>query len=310
MLQVQIVTYNSEDALPACLDSLLLQSRAPDRVLVIDNASTDPTKQVITAYEHAFHAKNIAYETLFLSVNTGYAAGHNQGIRAALTHHVDFLCTINPDVRMEPDYLQYAFADFRLDAQMGGVTGKLLRPQAAPSTLTLDSAGLQMQAFYHVRDRGQEDLDRGQYDEPAYVWGVCGAAAVYRREMLEQLAYLGQYFDESFFIYKEDVDLCWRGGERGWKFYYEPRALAWHGRGWKKGDHASTPALIHSFANQIALLIKHVPNPTLVLWLSLIVESLRLCGIAVRSPSVANAILQKIRNEWATTWAWRKAVQR
>ena len=309
-LQVQIVTYNSEDAIADCLDALLAQNLLPSRIIIIDNASIDQTKQVMESYQPIFHEKKIVYETIFLSSNTGYAAAHNQGIRAALADQYELICTLNPDVRLDPNYLRYATSDFRLDAAIGGVTGKLLRSQTAALKSIIDSAGLQMEAFYHVRDRGQDEVDRGQYDVPAYVWGVCGAAAVYRKEMLEELAYQGQYFDVSFFLYKEDVDLCWRGNSRGWKFYYEPRANAWHERGWKKGKQVATQAQIHSFANQIALLIKHVPSITPTLVLTIIVEMVRWMGIAIRSPETASSILRKIRAEWSNNWARRKAVQR
>ncbi len=308
-LQVQIVTYNSEDAIADCLDALLAQSLLPSRIMIIDNASIDQTKRVIESYQSLFHEKKIILETIFLPANTGYAAAHNKGIQAALADQFDFICTLNPDVRLESNYLKYTTSDFRLDAAIGGVTGRLLRPQSASSKTIIDSAGLQMEAFYHVRDRGQEEVDRGQYDEPAYVWGVCGAAALYRKEMLEELVYQGKCFDESFFLYKEDVDLCWRGNARGWKFYYEPRAIAWHERGWKKGVQVTSQAQIHSFANQIALLIKHVSGISPMLLLSILIEMVRWIGIAIRSPGIASSIQRKIRAEWSNNWSWRRAVQ-
>ncbi len=310
LLQVQIVTYNSGAVIGPCLDSILAQSLFPGRVVIIDNASMDQTHSIISSYFPAFQIQHIDFELISLSSNTGYAAGHNQGILAAMNHDVDFLCTLNPDIKLDVDYLKYAVSDFRLDEKIGGVTGKLIRPLSDGTVSIIDSTGLRMEGFFHVRDRGQDEKDRGQYNEPAYVWGVCGAAAVYRMEMLEDLAYQEQYFDESFFVYKEDVDLCWRGQNQGWKFYYDPRALAFHGRGWKKGEQVTSLAQIHSFANQILLLIKHVPKPSVLLLSTIFVETIRFMGIALRSPAVAKAIISAIRSKWWAAWNWRRGVWR
>ncbi|MCF8567857.1 glycosyltransferase family 2 protein [Alicyclobacillus tolerans] len=308
-IQVQIVTFNSKDSLTSCLDALMVQSLLPDRVMIIDNGSIDQTRQIIEVYQKQFLDKNIPYIYYFLSSNTGYASAHNVGIRTAYEQNIDYVCTLNPDVRLEIDYLKYAVMDFLINKTVGGVTGKLTRPhEEAQDTLRIDSTGLQMKAFFHARDRGQDQYDLGQYEEPTYIWGICGAAAVYRTEMLQQLAYKGQYFDESFFVYKEDVDLCWRGNERGWKFYYDPRATAWHNRGWQKTSTPSEQARIHSFANQVALLIKHVPRPSLILIITLLVEVIRFVDISLRFPIVSKGIMKKIRMEWANTWAWRKGV--
>ena len=72
-----------------------------------------------------------------------------------------------------------------------------------------------------------------------YVFGACGAAALYRRTMLEDLALDGEYLDESFFAYYEDADLAWRAQLRGWRCVYAPRAVATHARGW--GDTLRQP---------------------------------------------------------------------
>ena len=311
LLQVQIVTYNSEAAIGSCLDTLLAQSFLPERIVIIDNDSTDQTKSIIATYIPFFQAQHVDCEIIPINTNTGYAAGHNRGIQSAISHHIDLLCTLNPDIKLDVDYLKYTVSDFRLDEKIGGVTGKLIRSSSDEEAEgIIDSTGLQMEAFFHARDRGQDEKDRGQYNEPAYVWGVCGAAALYRVKMLAALAYQGQYFDENFFVYKEDVDLCWRGQSQDWKFYYEPRAFAFHGRGWKKGERVSPLAQTHSFANQIALLIKHVPKVSFLLLLSLLVELIRLFVITLRSPEVAKAIIFAIRSKWAIAWEWRRGMWR
>jgi GT2 family glycosyltransferase len=80
-------------------------------------------------------------------------------------------------------------------------------------------------------DRGQNVTDSGQYDNVEYVFGASGAAPLYRRRMLEDIEMDGDFFDEDYRIYVEDVDLCWRAQLSGWKTLYTPRAIAHHKRG-------------------------------------------------------------------------------
>jgi N-acetylglucosaminyl-diphospho-decaprenol L-rhamnosyltransferase len=73
-------------------------------------------------------------------------------------------------------------------------------------------------------DRGFRNPDKGQFDEPAEVFGGCGAGVLLRRAMLEDVG----LFDESLFMYYEDLDLAWRARLRGWRFVYEPMAEVRH----------------------------------------------------------------------------------
>jgi GT2 family glycosyltransferase len=107
-----------------------------------------------------------------------------------------------------------------------------------PSSI-LDSTGLFIDRRRRPYDRGQGEPDRGQYDDQPYVFGACGAAALYRRAMLEDVALDGEYFGEDFFAYYEDADLAWRAQLRGWRALHAPLAVASHARGW--GDTLRRP---------------------------------------------------------------------
>jgi GT2 family glycosyltransferase len=83
-------------------------------------------------------------------------------------------------------------------------------------------------------DRGSGELDRLEFDRPAWVFGSSAAAALYRRQALDDIAYPnGEFFAESFFAYREDAELAWRMQLRGWRCLYQPRAIAAHGRGFR-----------------------------------------------------------------------------
>ena len=88
----------------------------------------------------------------------------------------------------------------------------------------------------------------------------CGAAVLFRRAMLEEVQIDGEYFDEDFFAYKEDVDICWRAQLLGWSSFYNPAAIAYHLRGWKRrDDRRRVPWLrkYHSFKNHYLMMIKN-----------------------------------------------------
>ena len=98
-------------------------------------------------------------------------------------------------------------------------------------TKIIDTVGLCISRGGRTKDSGQGHEDKGQFDEEKEVFGISGACPLYRREALEDAKYKDEYFDEDFFMYKEDVDLSWRLQLLGYKFLYYPKALAFHGRG-------------------------------------------------------------------------------
>lgn len=107
-------------------------------------------------------------------------------------------------------------------------------------------------------NKARRAFDRGQgkaanaYDNPNEVFGVSGAAALYSSKMIKQISIDGEFFDEDFFAYKEDVDVAWRARIFGWGAAYVPGAIAYHERGWKTGSREKQPLFIrqHSFANR------------------------------------------------------------
>lgn len=319
--QAQIVTHNSSSCIAACVASLMQQELPPTRIVILDNASQDSTADVLrhqVALLVAAHPASIDLSIHINQTNVGYAAGHNQCLRGALETfglRESYVLTVNPDVVLAPDYAQRAIAHAQAigshGIRVGGVTGKLMRsdsstestnepespryPVETPVPATVDSAGLRMGPFLHARDRGAGRDDEGQFETAQPVWGVCGAAALYNMAMMRELAEHGHVFDETFFIYKEDVDLCLRARLLGWSFHYEPSAVAQHDRGWKRHDTPSTAAAAHSFANQIAIVTKYLGPRRPFFWVCLLAESARWLLLTIRDPDAASLALRHIR---------------
>src|SRR5262252_1660613 len=223
MVSVLIVTWNSAQFLEKCFASIDRQHYRDLEVVVVDNASTDATADLLRSRE----AK---WRVIYNPQNVGFAAGQNQAIRAA---RGDWLLCLNPDVLLAEDFIVRLLQAVSLHAEAGVLCGKLLRwePSAViERTHIIDSTGIYFTANMRHLDRGAEEIDNGQYDRLQWVFGATGAAAMFRRAFVEAVSVDGEFFDEDFFAYREDADLAWRAQLMGWKCLYVPSAVAWHVR--------------------------------------------------------------------------------
>jgi len=255
---VGIINYQDYRHLPVCLDSVKRQSLRPDLVMVLDNqSSVGEIRTVAGAYPEV--------QMLSMQENLGYSGGANRIIREA--EGCDYILLLNPDAILDPRCLEEMVRAMESMPGVGVVGGKLLlgdsQVDEGPASSTprlLDSTGHLVFRSRRIIDRGHGELDVGQYDRPEQVFSICGAAVLFRRAMLEEVRIDQEYFDEDFFAYKEDVDICWRAQLLGWGSFYNPAATAYHLRGWKrKDDRRSVPwdRKYHSFKNHYLMMIKN-----------------------------------------------------
>ncbi|SDG28133.1 Glycosyltransferase, GT2 family [Fontibacillus panacisegetis] len=249
-VSVQIVTYNSSEDIEECLTAVLQQTWHIERILVIDNASSDHTVSKVRSFaepfgEHIQVIKNVQ--------NTGFAPAHNQGIHLTNT---DYVLVLNPDVVLGETYVEHLISYMEQHPETGSATGRLILQS---SSETIDSTGLVINKIWRAFDRGAGEPVH-QWMDSAEVFGVSGAAAMYSRKMIEDISIQGEFFDADFFAYKEDVDVAWRAGQLGWKAYYCANAVGVHKRGWKKGSRSSQPLFVrrHSFINRYKMMYKNL----------------------------------------------------
>jgi GT2 family glycosyltransferase len=313
-VSVITVNWNHGHFLKDCLRALLAQEYPQFDVTVVDNGSKDGSAEwVARRYPDV--------RLLTFPDNRGFSPAFNQAARCTGGM---FVLSLNPDVTVSPGFISEMVRVMGQDERIGMVASKLLR---ADAPRILDSTCLFIDRRRRPYDRGQGELDRGQYDARPfdgvypersggaqggpYVFGACGAAALYRRAMLDDLALDGEYFDEDFFAYYEDVDLAWRAQLRGWRCVYAPRAVATHARGWgdtlrKKGRAAKDgrgPRL--ALRNRYLMTIKNDALGYLLADLPFILaaELPRLAYAALAAPEVLLGIPDLVR-------AWPSALRK
>ena len=253
LVSVTVVTYNSGRFIKRCLESVLEQKYENLEVVVIDNASTDGTVDILEQFADRCR---IYYN----DENVGFAGAQNQLIALA---QGDWVLTLNPDVLLLPNFIRALVEAGQVDPKVGTVCGKLLtiRPSFdLPEKELVDSTGIYFTPMLRHLDRGSQEVDNGHYLNFEYVFGATAAAALYRRQMIEDISIDNEFFDTDFFVYREDADVAWRAQLMGWRCIYTPMARGYHVRAVLPGNRRALPPVInmHSVKNRFLMRIKNM----------------------------------------------------
>jgi GT2 family glycosyltransferase len=243
---VNIVTFNSAQDIATCLESLSGQTFDDLEVHVLDNASTDDTLKAIEPFENVTYIRRSP-------INTGFCKAHNELVHRFPSDYVLFL---NPDTALRSTFIDELVRALDAHPDAASASGKLLRMDEK----TIDSTGIIMLREQRHLDRGADQLDTGQFESAEEIFGPSGAAAMYRRRALEDVAVYGQCFDEDFFAYREDADLAWRCRLLGWTSIYVPSAVSLHRRRVTPERRGSLPKEInyHSVKNRFLLRLNNM----------------------------------------------------
>ena len=209
LISIVITNYNGKHFLEDCLSSIASQTFQDYETILVDNASRDGS---VAFVKELYPAVRIVENT----ENLGFAGGTNTGIRAAKGEYV---LSLNNDTRLEPDFLAEMVTAIETDDNIGTVAPRMLLMDGR-----INATGMCISRSGAAWNRGMFEKDAGQYERPEQMIGACAGAALYRRELFDDIG----LFDEDFFLYHEDVDLSFRAFLAGWDCLYWPGAVVWH----------------------------------------------------------------------------------
>jgi GT2 family glycosyltransferase len=217
---VIIANWNGRQFLDTCLASLSAQTYPHVKIFIVDNGSTDDSISFLERnYPHITLIKNDS--------NLGFARANNIGIEAALQDDsIAYVALLNNDTEVDARWLQELVISMEHKDAIGVVASKITN---YTHRTVIDSAGdfISSQSL-QIRNRGNGEVDVGQYQESEEVFAASAAASLVRRKTLEDINICNEYFDNDFGNYVEDVDLCVRARLMGWLCWYAPEARAYH----------------------------------------------------------------------------------
>lgn len=211
LLSIIIPHYNGVHHLPICFAALRQQSYPHLEIILVDNGSTDESL-VVTRRDFP------EIKIIELGQNLGFIGAIHRGFERATGQ---IIVLLNNDTEPAPGWAQALVEAMEAHPEAGIVASKLLlfderdRIHSAGDGFGLDGLPI---------NRGVWQKDEGQFDQDTYVFGGCGGAIAYRREMLEEIG----FFDEDLFMYLEDVDLNWRAQLAGYRAVFAPQAIVYH----------------------------------------------------------------------------------
>jgi GT2 family glycosyltransferase len=278
-ITVIIVNWNSGELLAECLQRLKAQTIQPERVLVVDNASSDGSATGVGKL-----AGNVT--VLRMSANLGFAAGNNRALTECDT---EFVALLNPDAFPEPDWLEHLLAATRAHPEVAAFGSRQLC-YGDPDVLdgigdNYHMSGLAWRERYGMRQQAQDLVARE-------IFSPCAAAALYRRQALADVG----GFDEDFFCYVEDVDLGFRLRLAGHKAMYVPDAVVHHVGSAATGGQWSDFAVYHGFRNPVWVFVKNMPGALFWLLLPLHV-ALNLASIFLFSMRDQGGVILKAKRD-------------
>lgn len=213
VVSVIIPNFNGAALLPRCLAALAIQSFREFEVIVVDNGSTDGSGRAVPR-------PDLAPRLIELESNYGFTGACNRGFRESQGR---FIAILNNDAAPEPGWLAALVAAAESTARVGMVASRVLSMREPG---TVDSLGLlpARNGLVYLRAMGEPDRPDAELPATEEVFGPSGVAALYRREMLDQIGFLA----ENYFAYYEDADLAFRGRWAGWRCLLAHQARVRH----------------------------------------------------------------------------------
>lgn len=253
-----ILNYNGKDVLPGLLESLTRIDYPDFRIFLVDNNSSDDSVE----HARSEFSEKLPIEIIVNPENLFFSAGNNVGIKRAIEWGADYVLLLNNDTIVPPSLIK-ELVDFLEAHPKGGIAGPMIHFADPPGTIW--GAGGMVNLWWGlVRHRGIRLIDKGQFSEAAMVDYVSGAAMMARSSVFSTLNML----DETFPMYYEDTDFCFRARKAGWEIWYVPTSPMIHLVSVAAGGQASRFKISRRFSAGMRFFARHArwyQWPTIIL---------------------------------------------
>lgn len=254
---IVIVNYNGEKDTNELLDSLekIKSNGFFVEIYIIDNGSTAnincSDRPMVCHYQKN---KN----------NLGFVVANNQGIKLALQNGADYVCLLNNDTTIHPDFLQKLIFSFEKDEKVGVACPKIYfypghefhkdrYSESEKGKIIWYAGGLIDWKNIYCSHRGVDEVDKGQYDKETETDFATGCCMLIKKEVFEKIG----FFAEEYFAYFEDVDFCIRAKKSGYEIKYVPQSAIWHKNASSSGGPGSKLHFFLQERNRIYFGIKY-----------------------------------------------------
>lgn len=224
-VSIIIVNWNTKDYLEKCLTSIYETTKDTIfEIIVVDNASSDGSTEIIRSkFSHVTLIEN--------KENSGFGAANNQGIKISKGKYILIL---NPDTIILPECLDRLVNFLDQHSDVGAIGPKILNPDGTvqltcarnfPTPLTEFFAySILFRKFLCNKIFGNYLMTYWDHNDEREVSALSGSCMMFGRKALDEVG----LFDENFFMYGEDLDLCYRIKKGGWKIWFLPNAQIVH----------------------------------------------------------------------------------
>lgn len=263
---ISLLNYNGSENTIDCLESLkdIIADNFKLTIAVVDNASSDDSVRNIKDY--ILKNKLSGIKIIQNKENLGFSGGHNVVIKYALKNGADYVLILNNDTYVDQDFLAELVGEGESDKKAGILVPKIYFALGLEFHKDRYSEKERGKVFWYAggeidwnnvigHHRGVDEVDKGQFDKTEETKLATGCCMLIKKEVFEKIG----NFDEKYFLYYEDADLCMRAKNKGFEIFYVPKSIIWHKNAASAGGSGSTVQDYYITRNRLMFGFRYAP---------------------------------------------------
>lgn len=265
---ISLLNFNGKKNTLDCLESLKNVTRDNFKltIAVVDNASSDGSLKEIQNAKSKMKNSNLKVKAIGNILNLGFAGGHNAAIKYALENGADYVLILNNDTYADKNFLEELLKVAETDNKIGILVPKIYFAPGFEFHKSRYSEKERGKVFWYAggimnwanvigQHRGVDMTDKGQFDKTAEVELATGCCMLIKKEIFDKVG----MFDDKYFLYYEDADLCMRAKKDGFKIMFVPKSIIWHKNAGSVGGSGSVLQDYYITRNRLLFGLRYAP---------------------------------------------------